>query len=226
MNESTSPEEIKFLELLKDVQETLARTVDSLDINLIPKWEVRYLLWACVFINQASRGYLSLRNEDNAFAAKLLIRPILEVFLSTQAVLSKRGFLFRKIYTELAEFKKSDPNATAADFDKMVDNYVKAFHDHDKTYPCERKKVDMSYTAQVANMVDHYEVVYRIYCKYTHGAQIAVTGALNSVTDDVDTGIVVELLLRTLGHLQKEARAKIPELDDFHKRYKSCMPKK
>src|ERR1017187_1980634 len=212
MSQTPSPDEKAWLELLGKSQNTLANSINSLDIRAIPKWEIRYLLWAAVFLNQAASGFLILQQAHSRVAAKLLIRPMIEVFLSAQAVMNKRGFLFRKIYTEVLEFCKSDPNATQSVIDATVKQYITAFKDYDKSYPCEPKKVDMSYTAKVADMVDHYEVTYRVYCKYTHGAQIAVTGALNEVTDVCDTPIVVEIMLRMLSQLQKHTSEKIPEL--------------
>ena len=148
---------------------------------------------------------------------------MLEVFLGAQAVINKRGFLFRKIYTELLEFCKSDPNATQAVIDETVKKYITAFKNYDKNYPCDPRRVDMPYTAKVADMVDHYEVTYRVYCKFTHGAQIAVTGALNEVTDMMDTPFAVELLLRTLGLLQKHTSETVPQLANLREEYKTLF---
>ena len=220
MRQHPSPDETAWLELLKNSQNTLAHTIDSSELKLIPKWEIRYLLWASVFVNQAASGFLILQNAHSYDAAKLLVRPMLEVIMAAQAVQNKRGFLFRKIYTEFREFCKSDPNATQALMDATVQKYVKAFKDYDKSYPCEQKQVPMDYTAKVAGMEDQYNVYYRIYCKYTHGAQIAVTGALNEVTDLADTPIVVELVLRTLGLLQKHTSEKVPQLVSLREQYK------
>jgi hypothetical protein len=219
MNEAYSPEENEWLELLRASQSTLAKTIDSLDVKSIPKWEVRYFLWAAVSVNQSALGYLVLRQENALFASKLLIRPMLETFLSAQAVLIQHGFLFRKIYTEVCEFSKLDPNATDAELKEAIKKYIGEFKAYDKSYPCVQKTVSMSYTAEVAKMVDHYQFWYRIYCKYTHGAQIAITGVLNQATDDLDTPMVTELVSRTLEQLERHTHAKIDELGVLRRRY-------
>lgn len=148
-------------------------------------------------------------------ASKLMIRPIVEAILSSQAVLNKRGFLFRKLYTEHLELMKFDKKATAAEKKKAEEDFKAEFLSHNKGYPIELKKVDMSYTSQVAKMVNVYEVCYRVYCQFTHVAQAAVTGQLNPITNDLDTPLVTDLVLIALKQLEENASAKIPNLKPY-----------
>jgi len=156
-------------------------------------------------------------------ASKHLIRPIVEAVLAAQAVLNKRGFLFRKLYTEHRELIKFSKNIAAAEENKALDDFKSKFLSYNTGYPIECKRVNIEYTAQVANMVPIYEVVYRTYCQFTHGAQVAVTGQLNAVTNDLDTPIVVQLGLITLEQLRKNTSAKIPEWETYLQQSRSYM---
>jgi len=85
----------------------------------------------------------------------------------------------------------------------------------DPNYPIEHKRVDVHYTAQVAEMLPVYEVAYATYCLFTHGAIAAASGQLNKPTDDLDTQFVVRLVIIMLELLQKNTPAKIPDLTPF-----------
>ena len=76
----------------------------------------------------------------------------------------------------------------------------------------------MAYTAQVAKMEDLYNVCYRVYCQFTHGTQVAVTGQLNPATNDLDTPIVTQLVLASLKQLDAHTAAKIPRLETYYQR--------
>ncbi len=214
---SHSPEEVQLLALLREVQSVLSNALNSLDSNSFAKPETRYLGWAAVTVNRAADGYLMLRESYRVDASKLLIRPILEAFFSAAAVMKKRGFLFRKTYTEILEEKKFHPknSATETDFQRILKEMEQLFKKDDPIYPIEHKRVDVRYTAQVAEMLPVYEVAYSTYCLFTHGAISAATGQLNKSTDDLDTQFVVRLVIMMLELLQKYTPAKIPDMASF-----------
>ena len=95
--------------------------------------------------------------------------------------MKKRGFLYRKAYSEILEEKKIFPkdSKTEAHFELLLKELRDFFKKYDPNYPIEDKAVNVKYAAEVAEMLPLYEVVYRTYCKFTHGAIDAALGQLN-----------------------------------------------
>jgi hypothetical protein len=209
-----SPEEMQSLKSLREVLKIFSEAVNSLDQNSFTSPEKVYLAWAALTAYRAGDGYLLLRDALQMDASKLLIRPILEAMFSSSAVMSKRGFLFRKAYTEILEEKKfhSKHPVTDAQLDNILTETERLFKKNDPKYPIERKRVDIAYTAKVAGMLPTYEVVYRIYCQFTHGAISAASGQLNDTTDNLDTQIVAHMLITILELLKKHTNAKVPDI--------------
>jgi hypothetical protein len=212
--------ERQLLGLLCELQSVLSNAINSLEIKSIKTLEARYLVWAAVSINQAAGGFIVLRESQQIEASKLLIRPILEALLSASAVVRKHGFLFRKLYSEVIEEKKLPrlKPPTSAEIAKVLGDYKLLFKSFDPTYPFQEKKVSIRDAAEAAQMMPLYDVVYRAYCNFTHGAMLAATGQLNQSTNDLDTQFVVLFVLETLEHLQKHTPAQIPDLEAFRKR--------
>jgi len=208
-----------MLGLLRELQIILSDAINSLEIKSIKSLEGRYLTWAAVTINQTARGFIVLRETRNIEASKLLIRPIMEALLSATAVMQVRGFLFRKLYTELMEEKKlpRPKPATKAEVDIVLADYKNLFKGFDPNYPFEENKVSVKDAAEAAQMLPLYEVVYRTYCNFTHGAMLAATGQLNQATNDLDTHFVVSFMLAILDQLKGHTPAKIPDLDQYRK---------
>ena len=214
------PREVQWLALLKDVQSTLANSLESLEGTSLPPGEPLYLAWASVFVGKAADGYLCLRESGRVPASKLLVRPALEATLSAMAVLKQPGFLFRKLYTELEEEKKMLRKSPAgiADADRVLYDMEAAAKTARPGSPVERKKVDMAYTAKMAGQSVAYESTYRTYCKFAHGTMQAVQGHLDEATDTVDTDVVVWCVLTLLDLLRQHTVADVPDLEPFRKR--------
>jgi Family of unknown function (DUF5677) len=219
VNQARSSKETQLLILLKELQSLLTDAINSLDTKKLTP-ETRYLSICAITVNQAAGGYLILRGNGNVYPSKFLIRPILEATLSSGAVMKKRGFLFRKAYTELLEEKKAFPkdSKTETHFKLILNELESFFKKYDPCYPIEYKKVDIRYTSELAEMPSLYEVAYRTYCKFTHGGIDAALGQLNEMTDDLDTQFVVRLVFMMLEQLQKHTYAKIPDLSPFRTR--------
>ena len=224
MNKNNLPSESESLQLLDELQSILSDVLNDIEIKSIPKLEARYLVWAAISIKQAAHGYIILRKANSLEASKLLIRPIMESFIYTNAVMKNHGFLYRKYHSELLEEKKlpRHKTVTEADIKKEMDEatnkaktYFKTF---DANYPFTEKKVNVSDAAKLADLSELYDVGYRVYCKFTHGAMIATTGGLNEITEDVDTPLVASFLLLILDLLQRETPAKVPDLEPYKKR--------
>jgi hypothetical protein len=222
MNQPLSSKEKQLLVLLGQLQSLLTDAINSLDTKKLTP-ETRYLSICAITVNQAAGGYFILRERQNIYASKFLVRPILEATLSAGAVMKKRGFLFRKAYTELLEEKKIFPkdSQTEAHFNTILSELEIFFRKQDSRYPIEHKKVDVRYTAELAEMLPLYEVVYRTYCRFTHGSIDAALGALNDRTDDLDTQFVVRLVFMMLEQLQTYTHAKIPDLSIFRDQLKT-----
>ena len=131
--------------------------------------------------------------------------------------MKKRGFLYRKTYSELLEEKKNFPKGpqTDAHFNSLLKQLKDFFKKYDSGYPIEDKEVKLRYAAELAGMLPLYEAPYRTYCKFTHGGIDAALGQLNKMTDDLDTQFVVRLVFMMLEQLQKHTHAQIPELEPF-----------
>jgi hypothetical protein len=216
-----------LLGLLCELQSILSDAINSVEIKSVKTLEARYLVWAAVSVNQAAGGFIVLRRSKMIEASKLLVRPILEALLSACAVMQKQGFLFRKLYSELMEEKKlpRPKPATPAEVAKVLSDYKRLFRSFDPNYPFHEKKVTVRDAAIEAKMLPLYEVVYRTYCNFTHGAMLAMTGQLNQPTNDLDTHFVVLFVLTTLENLQKHTPAKIPNLDAYRNKLPHlCFP--
>ena len=212
--------EKELLGLLCEVQNILSNAINSVEMKSVKTLEARYLVWATVSINQAARGFIVLRQSQEIEASKLFIRPILEALLSASAVMRKPGFLFRKLYSELMEEKKlpRPKPATVSEVAKVLSDYKQLFMSFDRNYPFQEKTVSIRDAAEAAQMLPLYDVVYRTYCNFTHGAMLAATGQLNQSPNDLDTQFAVHFVLATLEHLQKHTAAQVPNLETFRKR--------
>ena len=201
------------------MQYLLTDAINSLDTKTLTP-ETRYLSICAITVNQAAGGYFILRERQNVYPSKFLVRPILEATLSARAVMKKRGFLFRKAYSELLEERKNFPNnpQTEAHFKLILNELESFFKKCDSCYPIKYKKVDIRYTAELAEMLPLYETAYRTYCKFTHGGIDAALGQLDEMTDDLDTQFVVRLVFMMLEQLQTHTHAKIPDLLPFRNR--------
>jgi hypothetical protein len=216
MNQPHSSEEKQLLTLLGKLQSLLTDAVNSLDTKKLTP-ETRYLSICAITVNQAAGGHFILRERQQIYASKFLIRPILEATISAGAVMKKHGFLYRKAYSEILEEKKNFPkdSQTDAHFELLLKELKDFFKKYDSSYPIEDKEVKLRYAAELAEMLPLYEVAYRTYCKFTHGGINAALGQLNKMTYDLDTQFVVRLVFMMLEQLQKHTHAQIPDLQPF-----------
>lgn len=219
MESAHCPEEIELLKLLKELQSIMAQALNSLGNKKPPTAESLYLSYAANSVNLAADGYILLREPGRVHASKLLIRPMFDIVLSATAVAKKKGFLFRKAYTELEEAKKiyEKNAANEAGAKKALEDLKRRFQE-EPGYPIECKQVNARYTADVAGLLPVYETAYRIYCEFTHSAMRAVQGQLNEATDPIDTTNVIWCVLTMLDHLQKHTPANVPDLTSFQKK--------
>src|ERR1043165_2200420 len=193
-------EEVQLIGLLRDVQRALADALDSMGGKSLPPGSPTYLAWAAVSVNRAAEGYLWLRESGRVAASKLLIRPALEATFFGVAVVNKPGFFFRKVYSEWEEDKKmfaSDPVAETA-ANHALHELKRATKQALPNCPVECKRVSVRDAAEAAGLLKVYNNAYRTYCKFTHGALLAVQGHLDDATNATDTDLVVSCVLMVL----------------------------
>src|ERR1035438_9611365 len=61
----------------------------------------------------------------------------------------------------------------------------------ENNYPIKCVRLQVREIAEMADLLPAYEEHYRVYCKFTHSAMMAVSGNLNLATDSKDTHVVV-----------------------------------
>lgn len=209
----------EHLKLLGDLQYLLSAALNSLDTKELST-NTRYLSICAITVNQAAGAFYILRKGSNIYASKMLIRPMVEATISACATLSKQGFLFRKAYTELLEEKKWFPPGPQREnhFNARVVELENIFKNEDPAYPIEHKKVNMKDAAEAAGLTSLYEVVYRLYCRFTHGAIDAALGQLNAMTDNLDTDFAARFTFIMLEQLQINTHANVPDLSQYRAR--------
>jgi hypothetical protein len=219
MEPNHCPEELEVLKLLKELQTILAEALDSLAGLTPSSLEARYVSDAAMSVNFAADAYRLLREAGRVHASKLMIRPMIEAVITATAVVTKKGFLFRKAFTEFSEMEKlyEKTPANVATAKAKLEQLKKQFR-KEPNYPIECKKVDARYTAEVAGLVLLYDSAYRIYCEFTHNAVRAIRGSLNETTDPVDTTMVILALGVMLNQLKQLTPAKVPDLTPFNER--------
>lgn len=216
MESAHCQEEADLLKQLKELQGILTVAINSLGGKTPPTAESRYIGNAAKSVNIAADAYFLLREAGRVDASKLLIRPMIDIVISATAVATKRGFLFRKAYTELEEAKKlyeKNP-VNEAGVKKALED-LKSNFSAKPSYPIECKRVDARYTAEVAGLLPVYETAYRIYCEFTHSAMRAVQGQLNEATDPIDTTMAIWGVLIMLDLLKRHTPADVPDLTAF-----------
>jgi hypothetical protein len=214
-----SPQEIEFLQLVKELQKALASGLDSLGGKTPKNPEARYMGFVAKAVNTAADGYIVLREAYRVNASKLLIRPALEVILAAAAVENERGFLVRKAYAEWKDWGKMlTDSASIAQHQQKWDEFEKRVKAEDPSCPIVLKNFTVQEMSKLAKMEKHYEMSYRIYCKFTHGALDAIGGNLSGFTDDTDTAVMAWCAFQAIGFLQKHTPAKFPEMEELLER--------
>ncbi|HEY5042587.1 MAG TPA: DUF5677 domain-containing protein [Verrucomicrobiae bacterium] len=208
------------MEFLKELQPLLMDAIDSLKGKKPSNFGSSYLGRIAPTVNRAGDGYLWLRESGRMDASKLLIRPALEAVFCGTAAMNNKEFVFRKAYSEWEEHKKLFAHDAASK--KKADEYLlklkRRFHEEAPDYPIKCKTIKVREIAEMAGLVSAYEDYYRIYCRFTHSALMAVSGNLNQATDSKDTHVVVWCVLMMLNQLKQFTPADIPDLMPFHEK--------
>ncbi|MGA2750162.1 MAG: DUF5677 domain-containing protein [Verrucomicrobiota bacterium] len=214
-----SSEEIEILQLLADLQKVLGIAVNSLG-GMTPKNpEAHYIGFVGKGVNIAADGYLILRRAFRVSSSKLLVRPAIELVLDGAAVEHEPGLLVRMAYSEWEEDGRMfNSPASQAQHGQNWEKFEQRVRTFDPSCRIIRKRLSLREAAKFAKMEQHYQVSYRLYCKFTHGALGALSGALDEVTDDSDSRVMSWCVCQALGLLERQTPAKLPDLGVFYER--------
>ena len=214
-----SPQEIEHLQLLKELQEVLANALNSLAGKTPKSPEAHYAGFVAKSVNFAADGYLVLRQAYRVTASKLLIRPTLEVIMGGVAVENERGLLIRKAYSEWEEWGKMLKDAVSKmRHNQLWDEFEKKVRLEAPNCPIVCESIGLKKISEIAKMEKHYEISYRIYCKFTHGALEAIAGNLDSITDDSDSQVMIWGVFQAIGLLGRQTPAFFPEMKPLFER--------
>jgi len=210
-----------MLSLLKEAHGILCNALNSLNGTRPPTHEASFLCSSADSVCVAADGYVLLRENGRVNASKLLVRPMVEAALFATAVVKRKGFYFRKRFTELVEEGKLLGNSPQikAQVQKASDDLAVFLKKNDPTYPIRRAVVTVFEAAQEADMEEVYKIFYRLYCQYTHGNRNAASGQLDGLTDPQDTFLAAWCLWQMLVQLPKHTPAKIPSLTSLEDRF-------
>jgi Family of unknown function (DUF5677) len=172
---------------------------------------VKYLFWRSKHVNGIAAGYVALRERGLIDASKVMVRPILETTFYVAAVLQKRGFLFRKAYSEALEEQRI-PVFDRQEVGRELEAFKAALKAREPDYPIEERELSAWEAANAIGWQAMYGVGYRVYCQLTHGTLRAFVGEWNVHTDPNDSRILIWCLLIILDQLNTWTPADIPDL--------------
>jgi hypothetical protein len=214
-----SPEEIEILQLLSDLQNVLGIAVNSLGDRTPKNPEAHYIGFVGKGVNIAADGYLILRRAFRVSSSKLLVRPALELVLGGVALEKEPGLLVRMAYSEWEEDGRMfNCPASKAQHKQNWEKFEQRVRTFNPSCKIVRERLGLWEAAKVAKMEQHYEISYRLYCKFTHGALGALVGVLDPVTDDSDSRVMTWCVCQALGLLERQTPAKLPDLSAFQER--------
>src|SRR6266446_3998727 len=98
--------EATSMQLLQDLQDELNKAVISLGGKQKPAVQDKYYFYAAVLLNRIAHGFLFLRKNGYADAAKFLMRPAIESMILIRAVQNQPHLVYRILYKETLEDDK------------------------------------------------------------------------------------------------------------------------
>jgi hypothetical protein len=217
-----SPEEAQKLKILQELLKDLCVAINSLDEKAPPPESAAaaYMQYVAVAINRAADGFLVLRLAHRVAASKLLIRPALEALIAGAAIANQPDLLSRKARSEWEEEIRMFPKCPERDaaFQKLWADFEQAVRRHKPGCQINPTPISTRDMAKEVGWEEIYDKVYRLYCKFTHGAVRAVRGELDDSTDNRDTEIIIWCVFQALVLLKSKTPAIVPDLDRLHDR--------
>jgi hypothetical protein len=135
------------------------------------------------------------------------------------AVEKERGLLVRKAYSEWEEWGKMLKDAASKTQHKQrLDEFEKKVKHEDPNCPIVCKSIGLKKISEIAKMEKHYEISYRIYCKFTHGALEAIAGNFDPITDDSDSQVMIWCVFQAIGLLGRQTPETFPDMKQLFER--------
>ncbi|HEV2208581.1 MAG TPA: DUF5677 domain-containing protein [Verrucomicrobiae bacterium] len=216
--------EAESFQLLRDLQDSLAGVLKSLDGKRGANLFECFLFHTSAYVNRTAEGFVALRQTGRIDASKLLVRPAMEAMFKQQAVLRQPELLYRMAYTERLEDRKliepvyhragkNYDNLDCRQWEQFKKEYAKQYPNHTKA----ETKLSLYDAAKAAKIERYYESYYRLYCQTTHAAFRAATGGLK-FTDVEDNRTMALCVLGALDALERSRISNVPGLSDFRQR--------
>jgi hypothetical protein len=214
-----SQQELELLQALKELQGILAEALNTLEGKVASSPQAEYASFVAQAVNSAADGYLVLRHTYRMDASKLLVRPAIELILGGMAVENAPELLARKAFSEWKDHGKLfKDHASQAQHKKNWDEFEKKFRSECPQYPIQRKRLTILNAAKCAKMESIYELAYRIYCKFTHGALEAINGNFDRATDPCDSHIMLWCVGKAIDLLGRKTPATLPDMKPIYGR--------
>lgn len=230
MNKDELPIDFEAVELLKRVQTSLAHALNSL-AGKSTEGGASYLVWCSAHVNKAFGGYIVLRECRLIHASKLLFRPVLEAMFYGRASVRRKEFWLEKAYSELLEDarfvaqdgtnRKTIETNAKKEFDRIKQLAVKNQPSYRSVQP---KEVSAKSAAESAGLAKAYQIDYRLYCQFMHGALRAASGDLDALTDERDTPLMIWSALVLCEELNNHTPAALSDLASLWREFNELPP--
>jgi Family of unknown function (DUF5677) len=198
-NLSGTSVEATSLQLLQDLHNELDKGIISLGGKQNPDVQDKYYFYAAVLVNRIAHGFLFLRKNGYADAAKFLIRPAIESMIRIRAVQKQPHLVYQIMYTETLEDDKwmgSAANRLGRLYTARRD--TKDWIDFKSLCVCQfgaenivDKELSLYSAAQIVGLESYYDTHYRMYSRYTHVGLQAMSGKVDSLSDPEDSRTLV-----------------------------------
>jgi hypothetical protein len=185
--------EQESLKLVEDFDSALIHALDSLSRTMVGLVD-HYRFWSSKHLQREINAFAFLRRSGRVNGSKLLVRPALEMAFRLEAVRRHPDSLYRIEFSEHCQdeqllrehARRSKQPYNDAQIEQKWKRFSDAFTEEFPNIPKVEKRLTIERIAAKAAMHRVYGDHYRIYCKYTHGALLASTGALDKATDPRD----------------------------------------
>lgn len=224
--------EEESLELLCDMCNELSGAVNSLggkkDVDVFGQFNFH----CAKYVNHADEGFIFLRQAipPRIAASKFLIRPIIEIMFRLGAIRVKPELLYRIAYAESQQDWKWFAPAAArlgqqikydrATHEQRWNDFTAKYREQFPSHRLIEKPVSTACLAAVAGFARYYDMYYRMYCRYTHGAFRAVEGSLDDLANPEDSRTMALCTLSALRALAP-LDADMPNLSSLAGRLKN-----
>ena len=179
------------LDLLRDIQNELCDSLNSLGGRQCNGLLESYIGYSARLINKAVEAYIFLRESGRQDASRLLVRTAIEAVFRVHAVRKKPELMYRIAYSEHIEDKKwirpIDPSGSVSALQAMESNWQEfkdAYSAKYSDHHLKEEELSLWDAAKEAGLDRYYDSHYRLYCRFTHASFRASTGDLDDLREE------------------------------------------